>query len=271
MEIELNEVFAAIDTLYCEQTTAGSDVQRENLQKASDWLGNLQKSVQSWKIADQLLHMKRDIRSCFFASQTLRTKIQFYFGELPPESHESFRNSMLDHLSHITDEAHQGITTQLCVAVADLALLMSSWKDPFGDLWTEFGAFGRRKNLVPLLEVLIALPEELNSRQLRLGQKRREQMEAYCKAQVPRLIELLVTVVSSGSLAESQEIRVLRCLSSWFNLHCAEWLLLVKTGLMGFVLGIVSNPRTPARSLQTALMSNLCYLLFFISNLCYLL
>lgn len=32
--------------------------------------------VQAWKVADQLLHAKRDVNSCFFAAQTLRTKIQ---------------------------------------------------------------------------------------------------------------------------------------------------------------------------------------------------
>ncbi|XP_018007436.1 transportin-3 [Hyalella azteca] len=249
MEVALNEVFAAIDTLYCDQSNAAASEQKENLHKASEWLGNLQKSVQSWKIADQLLHMKRDIRSCFFASQTLRTKIQYYFVELPLESHESFRNSMLDHLSHITDDTHQGIATQLCVAVADLVLLMSSWQDPFGDICSEFGAGGRRCNLVPLLEVLIALPEELNSRQLRLGQKRREHMEAYCKSQVPRLIQLLHAVITSDN---RQEIRVLRCLSSWFNLHCAEWEQLMNTSLVNFMLAIVADPRVPPRQHEIA-------------------
>lgn len=63
-----------------------------------------------------------------------------------------------------------------------------------GDLVTQFGVEGSRRNLVPLLEVLIALPEELNSRQLRLGQNRREQMNNYCKDQVPKLIQLLVSL-----------------------------------------------------------------------------
>ena len=40
---------------------------------------------------------------------------------------------MLDHLSHITDDTFQGITIQICVAVADMALLMGTWQDPFGE------------------------------------------------------------------------------------------------------------------------------------------
>ena len=118
---------------------------------------------------------------------------QYSFSELPATAHDSLRSSMLDHLSNITEDTYNGIATQLCVAVADLALLMVSWTDPYGDLIKEFGIEGKRPNLVPLLEVFVALPEELNSRQLRLGQNRRDQMDVYCKAQVPNLIQLLVS------------------------------------------------------------------------------
>ena len=46
MEIDINEVFAAIDTLYNEKpANVDSDAHAERLRKASEWLGNLQKSV----------------------------------------------------------------------------------------------------------------------------------------------------------------------------------------------------------------------------------
>lgn len=44
MEIDMNEVYAAIQTLYGDQSGAAG-VQKEHFQKASEWLGNLQKSV----------------------------------------------------------------------------------------------------------------------------------------------------------------------------------------------------------------------------------
>uniref|UniRef100_A0A2P2I2C8 Transportin-3-like n=1 Tax=Hirondellea gigas TaxID=1518452 RepID=A0A2P2I2C8_9CRUS len=252
MEVDLNKVLAAIDILYDDHPNPNPTAQREQLHKASEWLGNLQKMPQAWKLADQILHLKRDERSCFFASQTLRTKIQFYFGELPADSHCSFRSSMLQHLSFINDQTNQGIATQLCVAVADMTLLMASWEDPFGDLVRDFGLEGTRTNLIPLLEVLIALPEELNSRQLKLGQKRREHMDAYCKAQVPHLIQLLHRVISTDTLRPQHEIRVLRCLSSWFNLHCQDWAQLTNTCLMSYMLSVVANPRMPPRQHEIA-------------------
>ncbi|XP_042872590.1 transportin-3-like isoform X2 [Penaeus japonicus] len=243
MEVDINEVLVAIDTLY--------DLQPQDRQKhdqASQWLGQLQRSVQAWKVADQLLHTKRDVNSCFFAAQTLRTKIQLYFGELPVEAHASLRASMLEHLCHITEHTYQGIATQLCVALADLALHMASWEDPIGDLISQLGPGASSPNLVPLLEVLIALPEELHSRQLRLGLNRRKQLDEYFRRKVPSIIELLhVAVGTEGASKESTHLKALRCLASWFNIHTEKWVMLTNTCLVNDILSVVRNPQVSPR------------------------
>jgi len=43
---------------------------------ASTQLQRLQKSVNAWKVSDELLHRKVNMESCYFAAQTMRTKIQ---------------------------------------------------------------------------------------------------------------------------------------------------------------------------------------------------
>ena len=55
------------------------------------WLQEYQKSVYAWTISDQLLQQKMSMESCYFAAQTLRSKIQSNFHELPPDVHESLR------------------------------------------------------------------------------------------------------------------------------------------------------------------------------------
>lgn len=57
------------------------------------------------------------------------------------------------------------LSLQLCLALADLALQMSSWQKPVVDLINRFG--GSTVYLWPLLEMLTVLPEEVNSRSLR--------------------------------------------------------------------------------------------------------
>lgn len=53
------------------------------------------------------------MESCYFGAQTLRTKIQFAFHELPPEAHGSLRDSMLDHLRQINEHTNTVIVTQV--------------------------------------------------------------------------------------------------------------------------------------------------------------
>lgn len=93
----------------------------------------------------------------------MRTKIHQCFYELPQDVHNSLRNSLLDHISQINETTSAVIVTQLCVALADLALQMPSWAKPTLDLISSFS----QTNIWPLLEILTVLPEELESRSVR--------------------------------------------------------------------------------------------------------
>lgn len=71
--------------------------------------------VYAWKIADEMLHQKRDVQSCYFAAQTMRTKIQLSFHELPPEAHASLRDSLMDHILQINEHTNNAIVTQVSI------------------------------------------------------------------------------------------------------------------------------------------------------------
>lgn len=93
----------------------------------------------------------------------MRTKIHQCFYELPVDVHSSLRDSLLDHISQINEATSTVIVTQLCVALADLALQMPSWSKPTLDLINRFS----QTNVWPLLEIMTVLPEELESRSVR--------------------------------------------------------------------------------------------------------
>lgn len=120
--------------------------------------------MHAWTVADELLHHKRDLESCYFAAQTMRSKIHQSFHELPAEVHGSLRDSLLDHLGQINDATSTVIVTQLSLALADLALQMTSWRRPVIDLINRFSGGG---HLWPLLEIMTVLPEELEVRSVR--------------------------------------------------------------------------------------------------------
>lgn len=69
----------------------------------------------AWKIADAMLHEKKDLESCYFAAQTMRTKVQLNFNELPKESHDSLRDSLMDHISQVSEQTNIVIVTQVSV------------------------------------------------------------------------------------------------------------------------------------------------------------
>ncbi|GFW55800.1 transportin-3 [Trichonephila clavipes] len=167
-------------------------------EKASNYLGELQRSVYAWKIADELLQHRGDLESCYFAAQTMRTKIQFSFHELPAESHSSLRDSLLNHISHVTNDTSSVILTQLCLALSDLALQMATWKSPVNDLIARFGS--STQHISTLLEILTVLPEEINSRHLRLGANRRNQVnENFCQV-APQVLLLMVNPDSQSTV-----------------------------------------------------------------------
>lgn len=158
--------------------------------------------VYSWKIADSILQEKRDIESCSFAALTMRNKIQNSFHELPAESHESLRDALLVHIGQITPQTNKLIITHLCLALTDLALLMAAWSNPVLDLIEKFS--GRPDLLPALLEILKFLPEEINSRYLRLGANRREQIVKVLEANSNTVHEFLCQCVSNALSVQQQ-------------------------------------------------------------------
>ncbi|XP_040069100.2 transportin-3 isoform X2 [Ixodes scapularis] len=210
----LQTVVQALHALYKNPDTSGKE-------KASVWLGELQKSVCAWKIADELLQQNLDLESCYFAAQTMRTKIQYVFHELPVESHASLRDSLMGHLSRVNEQTAPVIVTQLSLAMADLALQMATWKSPIVDLITSFG------NSLPhvgvLLEVLTVLPEEVNSRSLRLGANRRNEVIEIFTQVSPQVVQLLDACLQSGTDNDGKRrARVFRCLGSWFSVGALQ-------------------------------------------------
>lgn len=72
---------------------------KEQRRVAEDWLNDFKKSLNAWTVADQLLHTDRSEQVLFFAAQTIRTKIQFSFHELPKDFHQVIILSVSQSLS----------------------------------------------------------------------------------------------------------------------------------------------------------------------------
>ena len=245
----LDTVYQAVYTLYHNPDPTAKE-------KASQWLGELQKSVSAWKISNELLQQQHDLESCYFAAQTMRSKIQLSFHELPVEVHESLRDSLLSHIGQVTDTTNTVIVTQLCLALADLALQMSTWTSPVTYLINHFGP----TNLWPLLETLTVLPEEVNSRTLRLGSNRRQDILGDFQNSSPDVIQFLKVCLSNGGDNPQIHIRILRCFSSWVSIQAISLSEVLENIVVAHAFQILSNASSPS-ALHEAASDCVCALL----------
>ena len=144
----------------------------QQIMEANAWLERFQSTTDAWQVADQLLQhgaqAGEGAGALVFAAQTMRSKIQYDWAELPAESHVSLRSSLLAHVVRY-GVGPQPVLTQLCLAIATLALHMESWGGVVGDL---IGAMttppeSAAAKLPCLLGLLTVLPEEAENFKVR--------------------------------------------------------------------------------------------------------
>ncbi|TWW64393.1 Transportin-3 Importin-12 [Takifugu flavidus] len=248
-------VYQAIQALYHDPDPAGKE-------RASVWLGELQRSMYAWEVSDQLLQLKQDVESCYFAAQTMKMKIQTSFYELPPETHNALRDSLLTHIQNLKDLSPI-IVTQLALAIADLALQMASWK---GSVHTLIEKYNSDITSMPfLIEILTVLPEEVHSRSLRIGANRRTEIIEDLAYYSSTVVTLLTSCVEKTGSDEKMFIKVFRCLSSWFNLGVLDSNFMASNQLLMVLFQVLQRDET-STNLHEAASDCVCSALYAIEN-----
>ncbi|KAK7861760.1 hypothetical protein R5R35_010783 [Gryllus longicercus] len=248
----LTAVHEAVYTLYHDPDTSKKEM-------ASQWLHNFQKSVYAWKIANEVLYEKRSVESCYFASQTIRSKIQYSFCELPVDTHISLRDSLLEHLRQASDDTSAVIVMQLCLAIADLALQMSSWQSPVKDLINLLG----ENHTGLLLQILGVLPEEVNSSSLRLGANRRNEILMSLRSVSQTVAEYLQYCISRSEDKKIQ-MKVFNCFASWISIQAVAPNDII-ANIVSRALGILKNPSVES-DIHDAASDCLCALFPFLEE-----
>uniref|UniRef100_A0A668RJZ4 Transportin-3 n=1 Tax=Oreochromis aureus TaxID=47969 RepID=A0A668RJZ4_OREAU len=248
-------VYQAVQALYHDPDPAGKE-------RASLWLGELQRSMYAWEVSDQLLQLKQDVESCYFAAQTMKMKIQTSFYELPPETHNALRDSLLTHIQNLKDLSPI-IVTQLALAIADLALQMASWK---GCVHTLIEKYNNDISSMPfLIEILTVLPEEVHSRSLRIGANRRTEIIEDLAYYSSTVVTLLTTCVEKTGNDEKMLIKVFRCLGSWFNLGVLDSNFMASNQLLMVLFQVLQRDET-STNLHEASSDCVCSALYAIEN-----
>lgn len=251
----LQLVYQAVQALYHDPEPSGKE-------RASFWLGELQKSVFAWEISDQLLQIRQDVESCYFAAQTMKMKIQTSFYELPADSHASLRDSLLSHIQNLKDLSPV-IVTQLALAIADLALQMASWKGCVQTLIEKYSS--DETSLSFLLEILTVLPEEVHSRSLRIGANRRTEIIEDLTFSSSTVVSLLMSCIEKSGNSEKMLIKAFRCLGSWFNLGILDSNFMANNRILLLLFQVLQRDETPS-NLHESACDCVCSALYAIEN-----
>ena len=104
--------------------------------------------------------------------------------------------------------------------MADLILLMPEWTNALSELMSKLS--GSPATVPALLEVLLLLPEEVDSRHLRLGSNRRSQIKQMLSLSAPHIAQFLHSVLVEEGSGVARQVSVVKCCSSWLTLGCIQ-------------------------------------------------
>lgn len=212
--------------------------------QADRFLQNFQRTLDAWQVADNLLHdPSSNLETLIFCSQTLRSKVQRDFEELPPTAFRPLRDS----LNNLLKMFHRGppkVRTQISIAVAALAVHVPAqdWGDGGIVKWLRDEMDSNPEYIPGFLELLTVLPEEVLNYKIAARPERRRQFEKELTSQMEVALNILTACLSIAELKE----QVLEAFASWLRL---------KHGIPGSVLSSHPLVLTALSNLNSELLS----------------
>ncbi|KAI8470335.1 MAG: armadillo-type protein [Monoraphidium minutum] len=194
--------------------------------EANRWLDAWQQTPGAWGVADAVLHdpaSSQDLQQ--FCAQTLKTKVQRDFEELPPEAVAQLRDSLFALLLRAANARAQAVRTQLALALAALAAHVpaAAWGEGGVLRWfaERFGGQAGDVGLSCMLEMLTVLPQEADSRKIACRPERRAAFQGELRGYLPHALEVLTSCLSQPEHVRGQVLEAFGC---WLRLSCGRGL-----------------------------------------------
>ncbi|KAF8399370.1 hypothetical protein HHK36_015235 [Tetracentron sinense] len=168
--------------------------------QADRWLQDFQRTIDAWQVSDNLLHdASSNLETQIFCSQTLRSKVQRDYEELPSEAFRPLRDSL-----------------NISIAVAALAVHVpvEDWGGGGVVNWLMDEMNSHPECVPSFLELLTVLPEEAFNYKIAARPERRRQFEKELISTVEVALSILTACLSANELKE----QVLEAFASWLRL-----------------------------------------------------
>ncbi|KAK7206639.1 armadillo-type protein [Myxozyma melibiosi] len=229
----LSPLLQALSALYA----GNSDAQTKG--QAGQYLEQFQKSPEAWTLTHTILSSPtQPMEAKVFAAQTLRSKIIYDMHQLAEENKLELRNSIVTLLVSYK-AGPKLIVTQLCLALANLAIQLTEWKNAIEEVITACGNDATSAPIV--LEFLKVLPEEASDiRKIPLsGDELRERTMELLQNNANQVMNILIAYVEAAETPKSSYALIFECLNSW--LREVPLVRIVNSPLLGLVFQALEN------------------------------
>eukprot|EP00127_Corallochytrium_limacisporum_P007165 Clim_evm38s243 gene=Clim_evmTU38s243 len=238
---QAQEVLAALQRMH------GGDV------SVQTWLEQVQKSQEAWQVCDIILNTTDvPLDAKVFAAMTMRRKIEDDLVELPKESLPSLRDSLLHIVTQPGNRTEPILIRQLAPAVADLALQFEDWKEPIRPVLGLFNQVQNTSEFLPLIELLLSLPDETGNYKVRVDDERRYEFRDELYRFGNQALDTMNKCFSALSPSQGNSLdeatlaanyrALFRCLAAWVRYECLEIVQLAESPILSFTFEAVSLP-----------------------------
>lgn len=203
MSVE-KHVLEALQAFYSQR-----HIEKSIREQAHDYLNTFQKSEDAWTVCDSVrllvffavqrifidglqLLRRSDVDEAvlIFSAQTLHRKLQRDYPEVPHQERQALRQSLLAHLQRFL-HGPSIVRSQICLAVAVLAIQLREWTSPCSDLVEILRGPGHSDEMSCLFEILQYLWEETEAKELKVTTKRLRQFEDGLTQAAPSIWSML--------------------------------------------------------------------------------
>lgn len=209
-DLHLQQLQQALQSLY-----GASDPKTKS--EANTFLLEFQRSTHAWDtIFPVLTNTNYSFEVRLFVAQTLRSKVQYDFGQLNDNTQtiNQLKTSILNLLCNTTDfKSNKLIVVQLALALVYLTIQDINWQSPLVDIINAL-----QQAPLNLLEFIKILPEELSDyNKLPLSHEEFEAQYKKLLVENSENVYYLLVQVSASTTDTSLDVLLLDCIKSWIN------------------------------------------------------
>lgn len=211
MPSSLEQISEALDVLY------GTGTSPAMKNEANAFLLQFQRSKDAWGVIFPVFESQSSGNTMkLFMAQTLRSKIQYDFGQLPEESIKSLRESVLALILNVNKGSPSNlIVRQLAISLAYLALQDFSWTNGVQQLIETLPSNGCLKILLEFLRILPEEMVEVEKTPL-TTEEFEKQTDLLLTSNMDRVLFVINELTGSPAIEDMEVMNLsLNCFKSW--------------------------------------------------------